>query len=419
MLLIYSHMTSPRMQYTCKLLFQTILGINFKVTTNKEEYQVFDGPKFCYGKSDSKGFSIQPHSILFEQGTRSIDMSQPDLFNDPLAMAFYISSRYEEYLPFEADEHGRFEAGSSILFSKGWLRQPYVHQLAEELLNNLKAHYPGMNASYPEHSPEILIDIDQAFSYKGKGILWSSYITLKNLLKGNFSSIPEQWRVRSGAKQDPFDSYAFLKEKQLGSGIDFLYFIHCGDRGKFDKVLPLSIEPVRKLIKDISTYAQAGIHPSYYSNLDQKILSKEISRLEAVTGKKVSISRQHYLRLFMPVSYHQLLNEGIHSDYSMGYAKEEGFRSGLCVPYNWYDLSKETETSLIIHPVCFMEGIFAEEKKLSPEEAWKIIEDLMNTVSKYHGKFISAWHNHTITDKGEWIGWKSVFERMLDKLSAR
>ena len=419
MLLIYSHTTSSRLQYTCKLLFQTILGIDFELTTNSEEYNHFEGPKFCYGDLETTGFTIKPHSILFEQGIRSYDLSKPEIFQDPLALAFYVVSRHEEYLPFEADEHGRFDVGSSILFSKGLLKQPYIHQLAEELLYNLKQHHPELIARYRDHSPKILIDIDQAFSYLGKGLWWSAYMSLKNLLNGKSDRIMEQWKVKFGALQDPFDAYEFLKEKQLASGIDFLYFIHCGDRGKFDKVLPLTIEPVRQLIKNISTDSQTGIHPSYYSNQDSNILHTEILRLKQITGKEVSISRQHYLRLFMPFSYHQLMNEGIYADYSMGYAKEEGFRSGMCVPYPWYDLSNEIETPLIIHPVCFMEGIFAEEKRLSPGYAWRIIEELMNTVSKYHGQFISAWHNHTVTDQGEWKGWQAVFVQMLEKLAAR
>jgi hypothetical protein len=113
-----------------------------------------------------------------------------------------------------------------------------------------------------------------------------------------------------------------------------------------------------------------------------------------------------------------LLDEGIFSDYSMGYAKEEGYRSGMCIPYNWYDLEKETETSLVIHPVSFMEGIFGEEKNLDPESSWKHIERLIETVERHHGKFIAAWHNHTLTDQGNWKGWKSVFQKMLDKLTA-
>jgi hypothetical protein len=44
-----------------------------------------------------------------------------DLPFDPLAATFYLVSRYEEYLPFIPDEHGRFPAKQSFAFSNGFL----------------------------------------------------------------------------------------------------------------------------------------------------------------------------------------------------------------------------------------------------------------------------------------------------------
>jgi hypothetical protein len=55
-----------------------------------------------------------------------------DVF-DLFAAAFYLVTRYEEYLPFIADRHNRFEASQSVLFKHGLLERPLINEWAEDL----------------------------------------------------------------------------------------------------------------------------------------------------------------------------------------------------------------------------------------------------------------------------------------------
>ena len=50
--------------------------------------------------------------------------------------------------------------------------------------------------------------------------------------------------------------------------------------------------------------------------------------------------------------------------------------------------------------------------KLSPDEAFQEIENLMVKVKQVNGTFVSIWHNETITDSGDWKGYREVFEKM-------
>jgi hypothetical protein len=50
---------------------------------------------------------------------------------------------------------------------------------------------------------------------------------------------------------------------------------------------------------------------------------------------------------------------------------------------------------------------------LNPEEAWQQIEQLMMEVKKVNGTFISLWHNESLKDSGQWLGWRTVFEQIL------
>jgi hypothetical protein len=423
MVLIYAHTITSRLTYIFKVALELLNGLETRFTDSRQELLEFPGPRLSYGEEIPSILSYPAHPILFDKGIKPYDLdnsSEGRIFttDDPFASAFYILSRYEEYLPFEKDKFGRFEADQSILFKKGLLQIPFVHLVANRIAEDLKKFYPEIRFTKKSYSAKVLIDIDQAYSYLGKGKVWSTYISFKNILRADLKALRLQKRVRKGAEKDPYDGYEYLKKQQQLSGLDFLYFIHCGDRGRYDRTVPVIKPEIRSLIKHISSYAKTGIHPSYYSNEVPGLFEKELKRLSEIIGKKVMQSRQHYLRLELPVSYHKLIDAGIIEDFSMGYSTEDGFRAGICVPFHWYDLTKEIETSLVIYPVCFMEGIYGEIKDLSPGEAWTRMEKMIDTVSHYHGKPVVAWHNHTVTDQGEWKGWQEIFSKMIQKLSA-
>lgn len=422
MVLIYTHTITPRLTYIFKVILELLNGLEIKFTDSKQDLLEYTGYRIAYGEEINSVLSYPAHSILFDKGIKPYDLDNSANnkilgINDPFASAFYILSRYEEYLPFDKDRFGRFEADQSILYKKGLLQEPFVQVIAERIVGDLKRFYPEIKCRKKSYSPKVLIDIDQAYSYLGKGKIWSTYISFKNIVKADLKALKLQKRVRRGSEKDPYDGYDFLKKQQQLSGLDFLYFIHCGDRGRYDHTIPVIKPEIRSLIKQISSYAKTGIHPSFYSNEVSGLFEKELKRLKEIIGKKVLYSRQHYLRLEMPVSYHKLAEAGIKEDYSMGYSTEDGFRAGICVPFHWYDLSNEKETNLVVYPVCFMEGIYGEVKELSAQESWIRMEKMIDTVNRFHGKPVVAWHNHTVTDHGIWKGWQDVFTRMIKKLS--
>jgi len=75
------------------------------------------------------------------------------------------------------------------------------------------------------------------------------------------------------------------------------------------------------------------------------------------------------LRLNLPDTYRNLIDEDITDDYSMGYAALPGFRAGICSPYNFYDLDIEVETKLRVHPFMVMDGTLKDYMKLTPTDA--------------------------------------------------
>ena len=170
----------------------------------------------------------------------------------------------------------------------------------------------------------------------------------------------------------------------------------------------------QSLIKSIADYAEVAVHPSYSSNNDAEQLRKEIRRLNKVLKREVVKSRQHYLKVIFPTTYRNLIENDIQEDYSMGYASEIGFRASICRPFMFYDLDLDTETKLLLTPFMLMDNTLMDYMKLSPEEAIIRSKHLIEEVKKVNGTFVTLWHNHSVNERGEWKGWRRVYESIIE-----
>ena len=165
------------------------------------------------------------------------------------------------------------------------------------------------------------------------------------------------------------------------------------------------------LIKSLGDYSEIGIHPSYAAANDLKKLSEETARLSRILNKEITKSRQHFIKLKLPFSYHNLINMDIQEDYSMGFPDQPGFRAGVCTPFNFYDLELENPTPLIIHPFTVMDGSLKDYLKLNNKDSLSLLLQLVDEVKAVGGEFISLWHNESLGGEGRWKGWKEKIGR--------
>ena len=127
------------------------------------------------------------------------------------------------------------------------------------------------------------------------------------------------------------------------------------------------------------------------------------------------LSRQHFLKLTFPNTYRHLIQVGIQSDYTMGYADNIGFRAGIATPFYWYDLENEAMTNLKIYPFQVMEVTLKEYLKLSPEEAIVYVKPLIEATKAVGGTFTTLWHNSTLSETEGYEGWRRVYEAILEE----
>jgi Family of unknown function (DUF7033) len=427
LILIYSHKLTNRLKYTFKTIFTDVLQVEVTFTEDSEEFKKSELPKINYSNSkfDTELF-FHSTNIIFENGINEQNISvfehknnkcfftagkDSELPFDVFAASFYLITRYEEYLPHIRDSYDRYTVSESLAFQNNFLEIPLVNIWANEIKDILKEKYPGLK--FPNKNFEFIstIDIDNAFAYKHKGIMRIVGGLIKSIIKTK--DFKKRINVLFNKKDDPYDTFNYQFEVHKKYNIKPIYFFLLGDYAKNDKNIPVRNKKFQSLIKSISDYYKIGIHPSYSSNSDATILTKEIGRLKTITHKNVVKSRQHFLKLNLPGTYRNLINNDIKFDYTMGYAEKNGFRASICSPYCFYDLDTESESNLTIIPFTIMEATFKYYENASPEEVTRKISELMNTVESVNGTFVSVWHNESLSDEGIWKGWKIIYEKML------
>lgn len=429
MLLVYSHKITERLRYILDLHIKNLLGSEYELTDNLDEFKAHEGPKFAYGPDPIKDVPwFRSHTLLFERGTREQEMDVEDFEEskmffqveaggalpfDPFAASFYLTTRYEEYLPFVKDDHGRFPPTQSIAVKHDFMHQALVNRWNKRLKQILEKAYPSLQ--FQEHTFRFVptYDIDIAWSYMHKGLVRTMGGYTKGLASLNVMDLVQRTLTLLWLKKDPFYTYHYLKGWQERFGHYPIYFFLVGEFDEYDKNIAITEPAFQTLIKHVADYADVGIHPSYASNAQPNKMIRERGSLEGILKRPVTKSRQHYLKLELPRTYQRLLDMDIEDDYTLGYTSHAGFRSGICTPYYFYDLSMEMKTSLKLHPFTLMDSVFKYYLQIRPDELVDKAKPLVEEVKNMGGTLYTLWHNNSLSNLFEWRGWRDPYKDLL------
>ncbi|MBX3164574.1 MAG: polysaccharide deacetylase family protein [Bacteroidetes bacterium] len=394
--------------YILKTLLTEALGLEFTITQNFEEFQRSSFAKINYSDQQSEqGINIRPHSILFDHGIRDYHVevisdakfyrlffknSNAEIPFDVFGAAFWLLSRYEEYLPYKGDQLNRFNYKSSLAYQYDFLTVPLVNLWLVELKHELSKKFPDLKFQERNYNFISSIDIDNAYKYKYKGFVRSVSGFIADSRR--FSTIKQRWHILINKQKDPFDCYDFLIEAHKQNNTQAIYFFLLGDYAQNDKNHSASDLRFQSLIKSLADYSIVGIHPSFGSNADLRQLKIEVNRLNNIVHRTVSRSRQHFSMLHFPQTYRDLLEAGIFNDYSLGYTNRNGFRASYCFPYKWYSLDIESISSLTIHPFCISENTLLHIADDTAQPLMELAQPFIDEVKKYKGQLISIFHNN-------------------------
>jgi hypothetical protein len=423
---IYTPQGSPRLQYVLHWLFTEQFNIPWQLTMSVEEAKAA-ACCISYG-STATGISIPDAGLLFETGIRPqalISGCWNNLYTlfhsgdtgtlpfDLFSALFFLLTRYEEYTDPEKDRHGRYPAANSILSTACVLERPvvdewvqYFHELLEEELGySLPAKAFTFRPTY---------DIDIAWSYRSKGLKRTMGGVIKDLAGGRFASLWARCRTQLFNATDPYDAFAWMQGLHRQYRLVPRYFILAALRpSPFDKNISPEHPAMQQLIQLLDAEGSTGIHPSYFTNKNPAQFLEEKNMLEAIVADSITTSRQHYIRLFLPHTCRALIAAGITDDYSMGYATALGFRAGTGRSFHWYDLEREAETSLRMHPFCFMDTTAHYDLGLNREAAFERLRQMSTHLQDCGSVLTTVFHNFSLGTDPEWAGWREAYASFI------
>jgi len=423
---------STQIEYIFNLVF-SIYGIDWRVMPYKELAGAELTPVsvvISYGKEEPEGsFPCQIHiyeSRLFDreylkpasmpetplkrfndlpiiyQGSKQVEghlrrtksLIETDI--DIIASSFFMLTRYEEVIVDERDKFDRFPATASLAYKEGFLDRPIVNEYIELLWTWIDSFGLGFQRRNLWEGKDFAVclthDVDRIRKFR----IIPPVFTLKRALFKN-KSLGEAWMILADyikttlrMKDDPYQA-AFEKvidlEKERGVRSTFYFMAHGEDYFIRD---PLIVGLIRRLENESF---EIGLHGSFDSYDNSDILKEEKGRVEEVAGNPIVGSRQHYLRWKTPDTWRALEKASLMYDTTLGFADQEGFRSGICHPYRPFDIFENRVLDIWEVPLIVMDGSLFGYQNLLAEEGLERIQALVDTVEQYNGVLVVLWHN--------------------------
>ena len=431
-LTIYTEQRSARLDYIVHELFDHMNGLTTRITDVPQEIEQLpdEAPLLCYcTEPANKGLHICPSGLLTEKGicpqnlTISYRKDLPVLYRegqeiDIFSAAFYLLSRYEEYLPHATDVHGRYRPEDSLAQRNSFLQLPVIEYWMRDLLYELQKKYTQLEVKERTFRHLKTIDVDNVFAYRHKGPLVHLLHLAKDIYHKDGKAVSQRLRVICRQEEDPFFNLAEIARMHAKREDSTLFFFHCGMRGPHDKKTWVRSRAYGEIRKAIHLQFACGLHPSYRAAHRPWLLTREKRRLETLIGEEVTRCRAHYLLFTLPHDYEMLEQMGFREDYTMAYSNLPGYRAGTSLPFYFYDLEQERATRLQIVPLAVMDKTLKNNLGLSAQEAEAYLLQMARTVKAVHGQFCTLFHNENQTDAYGfgWKGWKEMYQDLIEKV---
>lgn len=307
---------------------------------------------------------------------------------DIVYATFFFTSRAEEILNPQRDEHGRFLAKYSVLGQRSRIQIPRLDEYARLVLKQLNLPLPesGFSHIYLTH------DIDSISQYRSlrgciggllRGEKKEVWAAIKDIHNDPLYTFP--WLLEQDSKVKHAETIYFVKRTH-GKGYDYpQYCLHGRD-----------FRQLKHMLRRHNVYM--GVHGSYYGSIPPIQYSR--------------MYRAHYLRCSIE-QLQRLADAGYTDDFTMGFADQAGFRLQTCRAVRWINPITYALTPLTLHPLLVMDNTLSQANymNLSEEEALFCCERLIDKVRMHHGELCLLWHNSNINNT---CYHRSLYEKVIN-----
>ncbi|NCC98087.1 MAG: hypothetical protein EOL95_00070 [Bacteroidia bacterium] len=433
MLVVFTELYTPRVKYIFEQIFEKILHQEVVIINDKLALSSYSCPILCYSRTETipNSFVVRPHGLLFGSGIKQYapevedwnntkiffktGNSDEDLPFDMFSAAFYLISRYEEYGSNELNKFGCYKAESSLAYKNGFLDEPIIDQwayLLEDLLQQKNIGYEPAVKNRFVFRP--LVNLDRLYKYRKRLLAITIYELVYKMLNSKWVSLKHQLKVLFFLADDPYFNIDYVIELHNRNNLVPTFFLLVKKRIKYDNQIFYTFYcSVRKLLR---RNFLVEFHPSYSSFGSYTKMKTEKSFLESSVIRARATMSLFHLRMVLPQSYHNLLKLSIKEDYSMSYLNHIGFRASTCTPFNFYDISHEHTTKLVIHPLEISDRAL-KSMEVHHEMLAKLMKDYADKIKHVNGEMVTSFQNVSLSNDGNWYGWRGEYESAIRYIS--
>lgn len=382
--------------------------------TNKDIYIVNSGffDTDNYGKEASLPHiplhEYQNTVILFGNEKECIINGNRILYADFIASAFFILSRYEEYIrPELRDEYGNFPARESVLYKYGILDKPLIDcysSIILDLFNELDGTalkiVPGFNKIYFTHDIDIPFE-KYSFIHMVK-MIGKTFLTKHKLICSPFLNwLGLYWINPRETWNYMLKEEAKVKERSNSDIESICFIVALKQPDKYSMAYIEDKKTGKYLNQMIAGGAELGLHTSYEGAEIKEQMEFEKEVLEETINHRVFYQRNHYLRQMNPMDMARYEQVGFSDDFTTGYNETPGFRLGTSRSVKWIDPKEGNVHNIVLHGLQIMDGSLSGAKPyqlgLDFEEAKEYCKRIIDQVYRYNGDLCLLWHNGMFT----------------------
>ncbi len=354
--------------------------------------------------------------ILYGDNKITVDKQQITCYADIFASAFFMLSRWEEFVILKRDEFGRFPEKLSLSYKHKFYHRPIVNEYAELIWNLIEHLDNSIKRKKKKYSVHLTHDIDFLFRYDKaikflKAIIGD--IVKRKSVKQAIQTIKTYKKTKVDYKQDPYYLFDYLMDAAEKQNLKSSFYIKAQCKNEKDASYDIKNEKLKIILDEIKQRGhKIALHGSINTYKDKKNFTKEKQRLESIIKAKVNENRQHFLIFDVPRTWRILDELNFVEDSSFGFAFDGGFRCGVCDKFTVFDILQRKQLKLKELPIIAMEGAIKKASK-TPDEFLNRFRKLADTVKKYNGKFVILWHNNNFKT-AEWQKYAGKFVDVID-----
>lgn len=339
--------------------------------------------------------------------------------------AFVFLSRLEEFLNEESGKKIKSYSKNHPRLNKDTFDTPVVNNLFDEFERIIKTNFPELSfgnkekaiielshdLDYVRETPQLKIKRTAVAVFNIFKQIYLPGIVFKNIVlivKSLFSNSSywcfDFWEnlERKFNKRSIFYVYAGFRKKELKSWfLDPSYDIRTNNR---------LADKLRYLINE---GFEIGLHGSFDSAVNERLLTQEKEILEKALGYEITKTRQHWLR-YEEKSTPYIHNKLFKFDSTLGWNDRIGFRAGCLSRYRPYGHKNKKPFQFFETPLIIMDSNIFDYAPSKKDDVVRRCFQILKSLDNYKASHVAiSWHPRSCAAD---YRWDKVYEKILEAI---